>query len=84
MKVHRLAPGVKAPLESDCIQISRDEGGFELITSALEQCDTDEEAVSEAVIGGAIYPSFAEAEEAGLAWARERCSVEVYIEVEGD
>ena len=81
MDIEKLPPGEIAPVDSDCIKITkRDDGRFTLITSALVQCDDDDEAVSEAVIGSEEYASYDEAEQAGLAWAEEQCVAHIYVE----
>lgn len=81
MEIKRLAPGEIAPQDSDCIKITQaPDGRYMLITSALLQCDDDDEASSEAVISGDSYESYDEAEEAGLTWAEDRCVPLVYVE----
>jgi hypothetical protein len=83
MDIKRLPVGEVAPVDSDCIKITKTQsGGFELITSALAQCEGDEEAISEAVISSDEYDSYEKAEEAGVAWAERRCVELVYVETD--
>ena len=80
MDIEKLPIGVQAPEDSDCISIQElDDGRFRLNGSALLRCGDTEEAESVALIGGEPYPSFDEAEAAGLAWAAEHCVGTLYV-----
>lgn len=81
MEIIRLPWGELAPKDSDCIHMEEDgRGRWQLNTSALESCDADDEdAASDATIGGAPYDSYDAAEAAGLAIAGEQCAGTVYI-----
>ena len=84
MDITRLPPGAKADPDSDCILIERTrDGRYSLVTSALVECDDEEEGDSEAVISGDTYDSYAEAEAAGLAWAEGLCVAHVFVETSG-
>lgn len=81
MEIIRLPWGELAPKDSDCIHVQEEVAGrWQLNTSALESCDADDEdAASDATIGGAPYASYDAAEAAGLAIAGEHCAGVVYI-----
>lgn len=80
MEIIRLPAGELAPDEADCVRIIRAaEGGFELNCNALQSCGDGDETESVSLIGGDRYPSFANAEAAGLAWANEHCAEQVYL-----
>jgi hypothetical protein len=84
MDIVKLAPGERAPEDSDCISIQEGaDGRFLLNASALITCvqdgDEEEEGDSAAVIGGSAYASYDEAEAAGLAWAADQCVEFLYV-----
>lgn len=84
MEIIKLPPGETAPADTDCIKINESPaGGFSLVASALMACGDGEDAESVALVGGAPYPTFEEAEAAGLAWAESHCVATVYIETGG-
>lgn len=83
MEIKKLPFGEIAPEDTDCIKITAlPDGRFALVTSALLQCDGDDEAESEAVISSEEYDSYEEAEQAGLAWAEGHCVALVYVEAD--
>lgn len=82
MEIIRLPWGEQAPKESDCISVEeRDDGRFELNTSALGACrgDDEDKAESTSVIGSKPYDSYDAAEAAGLAIAAEQCVATVFV-----
>lgn len=86
MEIIKLPPGQLADEDTDCIKIDRTaDGRWSLVTSALVDCDEGEADVedSEAVVGSATYPSYEEAEAAGLAWADSLCVARLYVETGG-
>lgn len=85
MKIIKLKPGETAPADTDCIKINETAGGkFTLVASALTQCAEDDNSESVALVGSDPYPSFEDAEAAGLAWANELCVETLYIETGGE
>ena len=83
MEIIKLPPGEHAGEDTDCIKIERTpDGRYSLITSALVECDNDEEDAgdSEAVISSESYATSEEAEAAGLAWAASLCVDTIYVE----
>lgn len=84
MEIIRLAPGVLAPEDTDCIKINRTpSGGFSLVASALMACGDSENDDSVALVSSAPYPSYEAAEAAGLAWAAAHCVETIHIETGG-
>ena len=82
MDVVRLKPGESAPKDSDCIRVRpAPDGRYQLIASALDDCQPDGEAESVAMIRGEPYATREDAEAAGLAWAADHCVERLYIEV---
>lgn len=81
MEIIRLPWGELAPKDSDCVLVQEEgEGRWQLNTSALENCAIDDEdAGSDATIGGVPYDSYDAAEAAGLAIAAEHCAGTVYV-----
>ena len=80
MEIVKLPRGETAPEDSDCVSImAMPDGKYALNCSALQNCDVGDDSESSAVIGGAPYDSYDEAEAAGLAWANEMCTEMVYI-----
>lgn len=81
MEIIRLPWGELAPKDSDCVLVQEEaDGRWQLNTAALESCDADDEdAESDATIGGAPYDSYDAAEAAGLAIAGEHCAGTVYV-----
>lgn len=80
MEIIKLPAGQMGPDECDCIRIiRRAEGGYELNCNALQNCGDGEEVESVSLIGGDDYPTYDLAEAAGLAWANDHCSEQVYL-----
>ena len=80
MEIIRLPWGELAPEDSDCVHVEEEgEGRWQLNTSSLKSCDTDDNAESDATIGGEPYDSYDAAEAAGLAIAGEHCAGRVYV-----
>ena len=80
MEIIKLPLGELAPKNVDCISIDqKEDGSFELNTSALAACGGEDETESTSVIGSEPYPSYDAAEAAGLAIAAEHCVETVYI-----
>ena len=74
MEIVRLPAGEIGADESDCIQIQQLPGGeFALSGSVLLTCGDGEAAESVSLLGGDPYPTYEDAEAAGLAWADEHC-----------
>lgn len=84
MEIIKLAPGVMADEDTDCIKINeRPDGTFSLVASALMECGDGDNHESVALIGSEAYPSYEAAEAAGLAWAETHCVSTIYIETDG-
>ncbi len=86
MQIIKLPPGEQADEATDCIKIGRmADGRYSLITSALVECDNDDEdqGDSEAVISSDTYNTYDEAEAAGLAWASGLCVETIHVETSG-
>ncbi len=80
MEIIRLPTGQLAPEESDCVRVIRmPEGDYALNCNALQSCGDGDEMESVSLIGGDHYPTYDNAEAAGLAWANEHCAAEVYL-----
>ena len=79
MEIVKLPPGVRASEETDCIRIQEVSGGFSLGGSVLFRCGDVDAAESVSLIGGDLYPSYEDAESAGLAWASEHCVEVLYV-----
>ena len=80
MDIIKLPNGMRASIDSDCISIQElAEGGFLLNGSLLLRCDGEDIAESVALIGGDPYPSYEDAEAAGLAWASGHCVDTLYV-----
>jgi hypothetical protein len=80
MDIVNLPPGRRASIESDCISIQQAGAGrFVLNGSILARRQGSDGAESVALIGGDPYPSFADAEAAGLAWASEHGVETLYV-----
>ena len=47
-------------------------------------CGDGEDAESVAMVGSDPYPTFDDAEAAGLAWAEAHCVATIYVETGGD
>ena len=73
MQIIKLPPGEEAAEDHDCIKIS----------SALAQCDDEDQGDPEAVISSETYDTYEEAEAAGLAWASGLCVERIYVETSG-
>lgn len=81
MEIIILPWGELAPEDTDCVHVEEEgEGRWQLNTSALRSCPADDDdAESDATIGGAPYSSYDDAEAAGLALAAEHCAATVYV-----
>jgi hypothetical protein len=80
MEIIKLPQGETAPPDSDCVGIeSQADGKFALTGTALLQCGDTEETESVALVGGKSYPSYDDAEAAGIAWAASHCVEQLYI-----
>jgi hypothetical protein len=80
MDIVKLPVGERASVDTDCISIQElPDGAFSLTGSVLQSCVDDDGAESVSLIGGDTYPSYEEAEAAGLAWAGECCAETVYV-----
>ncbi|MES2338746.1 MAG: hypothetical protein V4537_11685 [Pseudomonadota bacterium] len=84
MHIIRLALGELAPADTDCIKINETaDGTFSLVASAMMDCGDSDSMESVALVGSDPYPSFEDAEAAGLAWADAHCVATIYIETGG-
>ncbi len=80
MEIVKLPAGEPAPSNADCIRIQElDSGQFRLAGSVLVRCGDGEEAESVSLVGGDPYPSYDDAEAAGLAWASEHCAELLHV-----
>lgn len=84
MEIIRLPAGKIAPPDTDCIKIDAlKTGAFSLVAAALMRCGEGEDDESVAMVGSDPYPTFDEAEAAGLAWAEAHCVETLYVETGG-
>jgi hypothetical protein len=80
MKITRLPHDQAPEADDNCITVQRrDDGRFDLSGTVLLACGDSDEAESVSLLGGTPYPSFDEAEAAGLAWAESHCVDEVVV-----
>ena len=80
MEILKLPPGQPAPSDGDCIRIQQlADDKFELSGSVLLSCGDGDAADSVSLVGGEPYPSYDDAEAAGLAWAADQCVERVYV-----
>jgi hypothetical protein len=80
LDIIKLPFGEQAPNEGDCISIiERTDGRFDLNATALLACGDTDEAESVSMIGGDSYPTYEEAEAAGLAWADGHCVEKLFV-----
>lgn len=80
MEIIKLPVGEPAPSDGDCIRIQEHSGGrFTLAGSVLLQCGDADAMESVSLVGGDQYPSYDDAESAGLAWASDHCAGTVYV-----
>lgn len=85
MEIIKLPPGEMAPEDTDCIKINETaDGKFSLVASALLACGDGEDAESVAMVSSDPYPSYDDAENAGLAWAEAHCVETIYVETGGN
>lgn len=85
MEIIKLAPGVMADEDTDCIKINETaDGRFSLVASALMDCGDGDNPESVALVSSEPYASYEAAEAAGLAWAEAHCVVTIYVETGGD
>jgi hypothetical protein len=74
MEIVKLPAGQHATAETDCIRVQEtSHGAFELTGSLLLACGDNDEAESISLISSEPYATYAEAESAGMAWARDHC-----------
>lgn len=84
MEIVKLPHGEMAPADTDCIKINEiSTGRYSLVASALMACGNGDDTESVALVGSDPYPSYDEAEAAGLAWAEAHCVEIVYVETGG-
>ena len=85
MEIIKLAPGVLADENTDCIKINETASGkYSLVASALMACGDGDNFESVALVASDPYPSYEAAEEAGLAWAAAHCVATIYVETGGN
>lgn len=85
MEIIKLEPGVLASEDSDCIKINETtDGRFSLVASALMRCGDTDNLESVALVASDPYPSYDDAEAAGLAWAEAHCVETIYVESGGN
>jgi hypothetical protein len=78
MKITRLPAGEAAPSDVDCIRIEeRPDGTYTMTASALCSSANDGDSVS--IVDVPAFESVQEAEDAGLAWADNVGSEQLYI-----
>ena len=78
MEITRLPVGDPAPTDADCIRIEELAGGnYKLTASAL--CNGEGVAESVSIVAGPIFATVQQAEEAGLAWAEDVGSEQLYV-----
>jgi hypothetical protein len=84
MEIIKLAPGVLADEDTDCIKINETtEGNYSLVASALMACGDGDNPESVALVASDPYHTYDAAEEAGLAWAEAHCVATIYVETGG-
>jgi len=70
MDVVRLPLSEQANVEDDCIRLEQQpDRRWRLTATAL--CTASDEGESASIVGGALFDTVKEAEEAGLAWAED-------------
>ena len=80
MEIIKLPFGEQAPEDGDCISITaREDGQFDLYATALLACGDTDDADSVSMIGSTSYPSYADAEDAGMAWAADHCVERLFV-----
>lgn len=85
MEIVKLPPGEMASEDTDCIKINETgDGSFSLVASALMECGDGDNWESVALVSSETYPSYDDAEAAGLAWAEAHCVKTIYVETGGD
>ena len=85
MEIIKLPPGEMASEDTDCIKINETpDGTFTLVASALLDCGDGDNLESVALVSSDPYPSYDDAEAAGLAWAEAHCVRTIYIETGGN
>jgi hypothetical protein len=85
MEIIKLEPGALAADDTDCIKINETaDGSFSLVASALMDCGDGDNPEPVALVSSEPYPSYEDAEAAGLAWAEGHCVAKIFIETGGD
>ena len=80
MDIKKLPAGEPAPSDRDCIRIQElEEGRFQLNGSVLFGCGDADSDESVSLVGGDPYPTYDDAESAGLAWANDHCAELLYV-----
>jgi hypothetical protein len=70
MEIVRLPLGKQASVDADCIRIEEQPAGtYKLTASAM--CTGADDGASVSIVGGPVFRTFGEAEDAGLAWAAD-------------
>jgi hypothetical protein len=78
MEIIRLPVGEPAPSDSDCIRIEEGpDGRYKMTASALCAGEGDGDSVS--IVDGPVFDTAQQAEEAGLAWAGDVGTEQLYI-----
>ena len=81
MEIIKLPPGDSAPDDTDCIKINQTPSGtYSLVASALMRCGDSDNMESVALVSSDPYPTYDDAEAAGLAWAESHCVATIYVE----
>jgi hypothetical protein len=85
MEIIKLPPGEAASDDTDCIKINQTPSGtYSLVASALMRCGDSDNLESVALVGSDPYPTYDDAEAAGLAWAESHCVATLYVETGGE
>jgi hypothetical protein len=70
MEIVRLPLGKQASVEDDCIRLEQQpDARWRLTATAL--CRQEDEAESASIVGGALFDTAEQAEQAGVAWAED-------------
>ena len=85
MEIIKLPLGQMAPDDTDCIKINQTPSGeYSLVASALMRCGDADNLESVALVSSDPYPTYDDAEAAGLAWAETHCVATIYVETGGE
>ena len=78
MEITRLPIGEPAPSDADCIRIEEgSDGKYKMTASAV--CAGDDNGESVSIVDGPLFDTAQQAEEAGLAWAVDVGTEQLYI-----